>query len=165
MGAVGMLSEPSTLGTGLTRYERGRVDTMIAVAARLRRMADDANCGSVDAADLLAYASRLDRDVGLVSLDGLYSTLGSYNCLIDRELTADDLIGANLFGQYRMPRFERMCVRNVLEGSAVDIARVLDCLRGEQFALYAEDLLEVSRHLLDIAERCLLAPGEEDGDE
>ena len=165
MVAVGMLSEPSTLGTGLTRYERGRVDMRIVVAARLRRMADDANCGSVDAADLLAYASRLDRDMGLVSLDGIYSTLGSSNCLIDRELTADDLIGAELFGQYRMPRFERMCVRNVLEGSAVDIARVLDCLRGEQFALYAADLLEVSRHLLDIAERCLLAPGEEDGDE
>lgn len=44
-----MLNEPNTLCTGLTRYERGRVDEMDSIAEHLRRMARDAGYRKVDA--------------------------------------------------------------------------------------------------------------------
>ena len=161
-----MLNEPNTLCTGLTRYERGRVDEMDSIAEHLRRMARDAGYRKVDAGELLAYASKLSHEAGLVVADGHGSMLGAYAYFKDGKLVGNDVVADCLTRPAaRMPCVDRMCVCDVLEGSAADIARVLDCLRGEQFALYAEDLLEVSRHLLDIAVRCLLAPGEEDGDE
>lgn len=161
-----MLNEPSTLGTGLTRYERGRVDEMDSIADRLREMARDAGYRKVDAGDLLAYASKLSHEAGLVVMDGRRSMLGGYAYFKDGELVGNGMVADCLMrDEARMPCVDRMCVCDVLEGSAADVMRALNELQGEQFALYAEDLLEVSRHLLDIAERCLLAPGEEEDDE
>lgn len=161
-----MLNEPNTLCTGLTRYERGRVDEMDSIAEHLRRMARDAGYRKVDAGELLAYASKLSHEAGLVIMAGRGSMLRGYAYFKDGKLVGNDAVADCLMrDEARMPCVDRMCVCDVLEGSAADIVRVLNELQGEQFALYAEDLLEVSRHLLDIAERCLLAPGEEDGDE
>lgn len=161
-----MLNEPNTLCTGLTRYERGRVDEMDSIAEHLRRMARDAGYRKVDAGELLAYASKLSHEAGLVVADGHGSMRRGYAYFKDGKLVGNDVVADCLTrDEARMPCVDRMCVCDVLDGIAADIVRALNELQGEQFYLYAEDLLEVSRHLLDIAEMRLLAPGEEDGDE
>ena len=160
-----MSDEPSTLGTGLTSCERGRIEEIGFFASRLREIVAEADGRSVDPKALEHWADVLDLRCEYISEFAEQSAangaarvlLGTTTCLYGRSEHYD--------GPMPPAMVERPA--RTLEKAASDVAVAAGSLYGlqssecvEVLAELADELLQAARSLREMSEGM-----EEDGDE
>ena len=162
-----MFNEPSTTDTGLTRYEKGRIDEMILVNAFLGKMADEAGDDGVDPGRIRHFMETLE-------LEGQSFFVRVQAAMTRRPMRQDTQAGP-MTGEAVEQASEKPTAMsplwiegpcNVLEGAAMDIRRVVAYLDGAHAVHYTDVLLRLAAELdFEAGSMRLMAErGEEDGD-
>lgn len=162
-----MLNEPSTTDTGLTRYEKGRIDEMILVNAFLGKMADDAGGDGVDPGRIKHFMETLELE-GQSFFVRVHAAMTRH--AMRQDARADPMTGEAVEQVLEKPTamstfwIEGPC--NVLEGAAMDIRRVVADLEGAHAVHYTDVLLRLADELISEAGgmRLMAKRAEEDGD-
>ena len=164
-----MLNEPSTTDTGLTRYEKGRIDEMILVNALLGKMVDEAGDDGVDPGRIEHFMETLELE-GQSFFVRVQAAMTKYRFVV-QDTHAGPMTGGAVGRAPEKPTamstflIEGPC--NVLEGAAVDIRRVVADLKGAHAGRYTDTLLRLADELTSEAGsmRLMAERAEEDGDE